>query len=285
MTDGNTGTPSTVSKTFSITIIASSLVITTPNLPDGTVSSTYNAALAGTGGTNAGYTWAITSGYLPFGFTLDPTTGVISGKTCPFTSTGATPDVVGYGAGTGPGIQTGFDWGTGVQPVNYLKTDTFSVVSGHSYEVTACPAKGGSFTGDPWVQLTGVYDYFNDDSSCGLGPDVAFTAGASGTETIEQSTYGPSHTTADTSWAYNIKDTTDNRQCADTFPFTVSLTDSLGTSVQKSLSITIASGALRIATTGLPSAAKGVPYSFSMLMSGGTGPYTGPPRVYRPVFN
>jgi hypothetical protein len=93
MTDGDTGTPSTVSKTFSITLIASSLVITTPNLPDGTVSSTYNAALAGTGGTNAGYTWAITSGYLPFGFTLDPTTGVISGKTCPFTSTGATPDV------------------------------------------------------------------------------------------------------------------------------------------------------------------------------------------------
>ena len=265
MTDGDTGTPSSVNKTFSITIIASSLVITTPNLPDGTVSSAYSATLAGAGGSSAGYAWAITSGYLPFGFTLDSTTGVISGKTCPFTSTGALPDVIGNGAGSGPGIATG---------VNYLKTDTFSVLSGHSYEVTACPAKGGSFTGDPWLQLTGVYNYYNDDSSCGLGPDVTFTAGASGTETLDQSTWGPSHTTADTSWSYNITDTTDNRQCAGTFPFTVSLTDSIGTSVHKDLSIIIGAGALQIATTGLASAAKGVPYSFSMIASGGTAPYT-----------
>ena len=274
LTDCNTGTPSSVSKTFSITIGASDLTITTLNLPDGTVSSLYSAALTGAGGTSAGYTWAITSGYLPFGFNLDPTTGVISGKTCPFTSTGATSGVIGYGVGTGTGIQTGFDWGTGDQPVNYLKTDTFRVVGGHGYEITACPAKGGSFTGDPWVQLTGVYNYYNDDSSCGLGPDLTFTASASGTETIKQSTYGPSHTTADTSWSYNITDTTDNRQCAGTFPFIVSLTDSLGTTVTKSLSIAIGSGALQIATTGLTPAAKGVAYSFSMISSGGTVPYT-----------
>jgi uncharacterized repeat protein (TIGR01451 family) len=57
--------------------LASSLTITnSASLPDGTARAFYSTTLTVTGGTGP-YTWALTSGTLPFN--LDPATGVISG--------------------------------------------------------------------------------------------------------------------------------------------------------------------------------------------------------------
>ncbi len=53
--------------------------ITTTSLPDGTQGLTYTQTLAGTGGT-APYLWGVVSGALPPGLTLNPPTGVITGK-------------------------------------------------------------------------------------------------------------------------------------------------------------------------------------------------------------
>lgn len=218
-----------VDKDFSLTISSGpsyNLSITTPTLPSGTTSSTYlqtiDVSQTGCAVTPV-YTWTLQSGYLPFGLFLttesalgvdkngdgDTTDAVISGNTCPFTSTGATTGVIGNSGAT------------------CLKTDTFSVVSGKSYQVSTCSTggDGGSYTGDTWLNLSGVYSGSNDDS-CSLGSKLTFTAGSSGTETVCQSTYS-AHTVgtgaypADTTWSYNIKNTTDNKQCADTFDFTV----------------------------------------------------------------
>jgi hypothetical protein len=56
------------------------LCITTPdNLPDGTVGTAYDTTLEADGGTMP-YTWAVTSGSLPAGLSLDASSGEISGS-------------------------------------------------------------------------------------------------------------------------------------------------------------------------------------------------------------
>src|SRR6202022_2269003 len=66
------------------TFAAGALGVTTTSLPGGTQNAAYSATLAAVGGTTP-YSWSITSGTLPTGLTLAPSTGVISG----------TPTVVG----------------------------------------------------------------------------------------------------------------------------------------------------------------------------------------------
>jgi hypothetical protein len=74
----------TVSRALSIVVKPAPLVITTTTLPAATGGQPYSATLAATGGITP-YTWSVSSGSLPPGLTLNPSTGVISG----------TPDVVG----------------------------------------------------------------------------------------------------------------------------------------------------------------------------------------------
>lgn len=62
-------------------LLASSLgqlTLTTSTIPSGTVGVAYNAALSAQGGTGS-YSFAVTSGSLPPGISLDPSTGLLSG--------------------------------------------------------------------------------------------------------------------------------------------------------------------------------------------------------------
>ncbi len=65
-------------KTLSITISGQTLTITTPSLPNGPIGAAYSQTLAASGGTPP-YTWAILSGSLPAGLSLDPKSGTLSG--------------------------------------------------------------------------------------------------------------------------------------------------------------------------------------------------------------
>src|SRR5580658_3065387 len=67
----------TAGVTISIIAVAP-LQAVTPPLPAGAVATGYTANLVATGGVTP-YTWSITSGQLPSGLTLNPTTGIISG--------------------------------------------------------------------------------------------------------------------------------------------------------------------------------------------------------------
>ena len=55
------------------------LAVATTTLPPGTVGSSYSATLNASDGTPS-YTWSITSGSLPSGLSLDPSTGAITGS-------------------------------------------------------------------------------------------------------------------------------------------------------------------------------------------------------------
>jgi hypothetical protein len=78
VTDSNSP-PATASAPLSIIITPAVLLgITTTSLPSGNVGNAYSATLTAIGGVYP-YTWSITSGTLPTGLHLDPSTGVISG--------------------------------------------------------------------------------------------------------------------------------------------------------------------------------------------------------------
>ena len=68
----------TQTATFTLTISAASLVISTSSLPNGQTGVAYSATLAATGGVSP-YTWSLTSGSLPAGLTLNASTGAITG--------------------------------------------------------------------------------------------------------------------------------------------------------------------------------------------------------------
>ena len=73
-------TPSTAtSSTLRIVVDPELRITTTGDLAAGRVNVDYSFALQATGG-RAPYTWAVVSGTLPFGLTLNPATGVITGR-------------------------------------------------------------------------------------------------------------------------------------------------------------------------------------------------------------
>ncbi|HYR13690.1 MAG TPA: Ig domain-containing protein, partial [Mycobacterium sp.] len=68
------------SNSATVTVTAPApLSITTSSLPDGTLGSSYAAALSATGGTTP-YGWSLTAGALPGGLALGTSSGVISGS-------------------------------------------------------------------------------------------------------------------------------------------------------------------------------------------------------------
>ena len=79
----------TSTRTYSITVGAPTIAIAPSTLPPGDMGIAYNQTIVASGGT-APYTYALASGTLPPGLTLNPTTGVLSGTPTghgPFTFT------------------------------------------------------------------------------------------------------------------------------------------------------------------------------------------------------
>jgi len=77
-TDSTSPTAQTATANLSITVTVAPLVITTTNLQNALVNTSYNQTLTFTGGTNP-VTWAVTTGTLPVGLVLNATNGNISG--------------------------------------------------------------------------------------------------------------------------------------------------------------------------------------------------------------
>lgn len=89
---------SSATKALSIVVTAPALTITTSSLPDGTVGSAYAATLAASG--TGPFTWSVTTGTLPAGLTLNPSTGAITGTPTAAGTSNFTVQVAGSGGST-----------------------------------------------------------------------------------------------------------------------------------------------------------------------------------------
>jgi hypothetical protein len=223
----------------SITIAPPTLTVACASMTTGTVGVPYSSAITVSGGTGP-YTFAVTSGSLPAGLTLNPNTGAITG----------TPTTVG--------------------PFSFAVTVTDSTLGIHATATTsncsitiapptlivACASMTTGTVGVPYSSAitvsggTGPYTFAVTSGS--LPPGLTLNANT-GAITGTPTTAGP-------------------------FSFAVTVTDStLGThatATTSNCSINIAPPTLTVACASMTTGIVGVPYSSAITVSGGTGPYT-----------
>jgi hypothetical protein len=235
VTDG--GNPAqTATQSLNILINPATLTITTTVLPAGTVGSTYSGSLAAQGGTAPYNNWAISSGSLPTGLTLNPSTGTITG----------TPTVAGASAFTVKLTDSGSPAQTATQSLSiFINPATLSITTVSLPSGTVATAYSASLGAQG-----GTTPYTNWSLSSGSLP-AGLTLNAS------TGTISGTPTTAGTS------------------TFTVKLTDS-GSPAQTAtqpLSILVAPPGFTITTTALSAGMVGTAYSASVVAQGGTPPY------------
>lgn len=159
-------------KKFTV-IIGTKPAFTTKKLKDGTVNKTYNLALAATG--TAPITWSVSSGNFPSEFTLDKSTGLISGKPLAEgnysfkikakNNLGSVSKAFTITIGTAPKISTSTlkDGVKGTKYTATLKASkgtaplTWSIIDGNLPEGIELNASSGKLTGKP--KADGDYDF------------------------------------------------------------------------------------------------------------------------------
>ncbi len=100
------------------------------------------------------------------------------------------PTFLSYGPFTG----NGSDGGSGTR---CLQTYRFMAIAGRSYTISTCD----SFSGDPYLVVSGVCACNNDDS-CGLGSACTCVASFTGIATVCASSYSDMSAT----WSYTLTD-------------------------------------------------------------------------------
>jgi hypothetical protein len=229
----------TATKSLSITIAASPVVINTTSVPSGTAGTSYSTSLTASGGTNP-YSWTIGSGSLPAGLTLS-TAGTISGTP---TASGSFTFAAKVTDSTTPTAQTAtksfsLTIAATVTPVQITTSTVPSGTSGTAYS-TSLSASGGT-TPYTWTVNSGALP-------SGLTLSTAGTI--SGTPTASGS-----------------------------FTFTAKVTDSTTPTAQtatKSFSLTISAAVptLQITTSTIAAGQVNVAYSTQFTATGGTTPYS-----------
>ena len=136
-----TSSPATVS----ITVSAPTLTVTPTTMPNGTQGSAYSQTLSASGGT-APYSYAITTGALPAGLTLNTSSGVISGTP---SSNGASPVTI---------TATDANGATGSRPYSLLVQAQSVVVPPSNQTVAAGETASANLTqgatGGPFTSAT-----------------------------------------------------------------------------------------------------------------------------------
>ncbi|WP_446744206.1 beta strand repeat-containing protein [Silvibacterium acidisoli] len=238
VTDQSDATPDTVKVNETITVSSGgttgNLSVTGGVQPAGTVGVAYTTTLTATGGT-APYTWSISSGTLPAGLTIAPSTGIISGTP---TAAGSSNFVVQVADSTGATATA-----SASITINNSTTTTLTLTS------TTLP---NGIVGVPYSGTIGV--------SGGTSPySCAITSGTLPAGlTLTGCTVSGTPTTAGTSQVA-VK-VTDSASPANT--------------ASGPETIVISAASLTLTSTTLPNGTVGVPYTGTIGASGGTSPYS-----------
>ncbi len=237
-TDSSTGAgPYLRSQTYSLTIGAPTIAVAPSTLPDATTGIAYSEIVTASGGIGP-YSYAITSGTLPTGLTLN-TAGVLSGTPTAGGTFTFTVSATDSSAGTGPF--------TGAQAYTFTVAAPTIAVAPSTLPDTA----------------TGVAYNQTVTASGGIGPySYSVTAGAL-----------PAGLTLSTAGVL-----TGTPTAGGTFNITITATDSSTgagpyTGAQ-AYTLTVTAPTIAVAPSSLPNAAIGVAYSETVTASGGIGPYS-----------
>jgi hypothetical protein len=241
VTDSETPTPATKSGNLSIAVNAPALSVTTASLAGGTIGTLYvNQTLGATGGISP-YSWAVTTGSLPAGLSLNSATGVISG----------TPT------------------GTFVGPVNFTVTVTDSETptarkasANLGITISVAPLSVTTSGSLPSGVVNSIYAGATLQATGGILPYTwAVTTGSLPAGLSLNSTTGAILGTPTASGTVN---------------FAVTVTDSetpTAKTAAANLSITI-NPAVTVTTTSLPAGVIGAAYSQALQATGGITPYS-----------
>jgi uncharacterized protein YhjY with autotransporter beta-barrel domain len=225
---GNTG-----SQAYSINIGVAPLTVNPATLPAATQGTAYSQTITGSGGV-APYTYAIVSGALPAGLTLNTSTGVISGTP---TATGAfNLTVQATDSASTPNTGTrAYTLNVGGNVLTVNPSSLPAGTQGTAYNQTVS-ATGG----------TGPYTFSVASGSLPAGLTLNTSTGAiTGTPTG-----------------------------SGTANFTIAAADSIGNVGSRAYSVPIGTNSLTLSPSSLPAGVLGTTYNQTVSASGGTAPYT-----------
>ena len=239
-TDSSSGgsAPFSGSRSYTLTIAAATVIVTPPTLPNGVAGRSYNQTVAASGGTGP-YSFAVTAGALPPGWTLS-SAGVLSGTATSADMFNFTISATDSSTGAGAPYTGSRAYSVGVATPNFTLTPpTLSAVVGQSY--TGAFVAGGG---------TAPYTYVRAAGTLPTGLALASDGTLSGTPTS-----------------------------AGTFNFTVIARDSTGGlggpfGVGSNYNFTVSAPTLSLTPASLAAGQAGAAYSQTLTASGGVAPYS-----------
>ena len=186
----------TATQNYTVVIAGVSLVVTPAILPGGTAGASYSQQITATGGSGSYSSYAVTSGSLPPGLALSPTTGAITGTPTTAGSYGFTVTVTDSAGNTGlqaytvgvaapvvgpptlPNGGYGTPYSQTVTVTGCTATPTFSVSAGSLPSGLALDASTGVISGTPTRVAT--YSFTVTVSCGGASASQAYTISTSG---------------------------------------------------------------------------------------------------------
>ena len=229
--------PFTAAQAYSLTVSAPTITVSPTSLPAATTAGAYNQTLTATGGIGA-HSFAVTSGALPAGLTLDPS-GLLSGA---------------------PGVSGSFNF-------TVTATDSLGFTGSRVYALAV---------DDPVVTVTGPAPGALPGATGGVAYNQTFTAaGGQGAHSfavvagalptgLTLSPDGLLSGTPTASGTFNVSITASDSSPAPG-PFT---------SAPMAYSLTVTAPAITVSPTSLPDATTAVNYSEAVVATGGVGGHT-----------
>jgi large repetitive protein len=223
---GDTG-----SRAYTLNVGTNSLAVNPPTLPAGTQNVAYNQTVTASGGTGP-YTFALTSGSLPTGLSLNAGTGAITG----------TPTGSGTSNFTIQATDSIGDTGSRAYAVN-IGTNALTV------NPSSLPAGTQNVAYNQTVSASGGTGPYTFSVASGALPAGLSLNPATGAITGTPTGSGASS-------------------------FTIAALDSKGNTGSRPYTINIGTNTLTLNPATLPNGSQNVPYSQTLVGSGGTAPYT-----------
>ncbi len=223
-------------RAYTVAVGVPTLTLTPASLPAAAVAAPYSVTFSAAGGT-ASYSYALTSGVLPSGITLNPGTGVLSGTTI---QAGSFPVTVratdsSTGAGAPFSVQSSYTLAVAAPSISLAPSSVAggTVAIGYS---AAISASGGA----------APYTYSLTSGALPAGVTLNASTGAlSGTPSA-----------------------------AGTFSFTVRALDANSFSGSQAYSLAIAAAAVTLNPATLPNPTAEAAYTATLTAAGGTAPYS-----------